>query len=126
MKRNYKKSPKLQVHPVNPDVKNYVLRAQATLDLDFSLDVSNPKITIESNTIDFGHPVVKKLFEQRSWFQYFKDCIQYFLGMNKVLDLSTVVSDLPKINDSAAEPQISPMQSNLEDDTINDDGPKMM
>lgn len=60
-----------------------VLSAEATIDIDFSENPSAPEISIESNKIHFGHPVVKQHMDKRSFLDVLVDFIKNILGQNK-------------------------------------------
>lgn len=67
--------------------KPYVLKAQGTINVDFSkfegID-KKPMICIDSNTISFGNPEIKNMLDKRDWLKIFLDFLKSIANINAV------------------------------------------
>jgi hypothetical protein len=76
---------------MKPVDKNYVLKAQGTIDIDFSKSSENdskPTIAIESNTISFGNPDIQKLLDKRNLAEIILDFFKNLIGLNTIEKLA--------------------------------------
>lgn len=89
-KENFEVTQNTPMFPLQPDKgeKDYVIKAQGTLNLDFSDDIPPLNIPVESNTIDYGNKAIKKALDKRSWTQVIMDFVRNLTGQNKVQDLA--------------------------------------
>jgi len=85
--------------------KDFVLKAQATIDVDFSKAINQdpdlpaqPSITVESNTISYGHSYLKEKMDKRSLGQSIVDFFKRILGLNKVMDISPSTEEDKKLS----------------------------
>ncbi len=69
--------------------KAYILKAQGTIDVNFSQNSDEPTIEVESNTIDFGHSRLGAKIDSRSLTQIIIDFFKNIFGLNKVVDISS-------------------------------------
>ena len=83
--------------------KDYIIKAQATIDVDFlkspnknQSEPTQPSITIESNTISYGHSHLKDKMDKRSLGQCLVDFLKRALGLNKVADISPLIEASPE------------------------------
>lgn len=68
--------------------KEHILKAQGTIDVDFSGSNHEPTIGVESNTIDFGHKRLKAKIDSRSLTQIIIDFFKNIFGINKIVEIS--------------------------------------
>lgn len=64
--------------------KNYVIKAEGTVHLDFRANASDPVITVKSNKISVGLTMLQPLFTPSRFLDKLWDFIAQFLGRNKV------------------------------------------
>ena len=103
--------------------KDFVLKAQATIDVDFSKSTnqdpdvpSQPNITVESNTISYGHSYLKEKMDKRSLGQSIVDFFKRVLGLNKVVD----ISPSPKVDHGSKNDKNASINHELSSDTSSD------
>ncbi|MBN9231551.1 MAG: hypothetical protein BGO90_13040 [Legionella sp. 40-6] len=108
---------KLQASSVNnlimADEGKYLLKAEATLDLDFSQSTDNPILTVESNAISYGKGVIREALDTRSLGERITDFFRSIFGLNKVKELSvdpvkeSVKADAPEVDSPEDETTLS-------------------
>ncbi len=59
--------------------KEYIIKAQGTIIVDFSQNVQEPTLGVESNTIDFGHNALKAKVDSRGLTQMIIDFFQKYI-----------------------------------------------
>ena len=103
--------------------KDFVLKAQATIDVDFSKSTnqdpnepSQPSITVESNTITYGHSYLKEKMDKRSLGQSIVDFFKRILGLNKVVD----ISPSPKVDHGSKNDKNASINHELSGNTSSD------
>lgn len=75
---------------VNPEKgKKSVIKAEATIAIDFSKDSKNPFLTIESNHMNIMHAGLKSHLDNRSFGQKIADFFKNLFGLNRVRDISS-------------------------------------
>lgn len=67
--------------------KEYILKAQGTIDVDFLENNKSPTIGVESNTIDFGNKKLKEKMDSRSLTQIIIDFFKNLFGFNKIVEI---------------------------------------
>ena len=96
-------------YEILPDIGNsFVVKAHATVDIDFSTSSSAPDIMVESNTISYGNSAIAKTLDTRSFGQIIKDFFKNMFGANKVKDLSENIDINNDINNEQEQHQNSP------------------
>lgn len=85
---------KLKVPEENPRLKppigsDYVIKAEGTINIDFSKNPKDPSITVESNMISYGHPEIANIMDKRNFGQMIIDFFRNILGFNQVKDISS-------------------------------------
>lgn len=76
---------------VSPDrTSDYVFKAEATVEIDFSQNPSNPSVNIKSSMITYGNKALERLCDKRGFKEYLMDFLKNLVGLNKVQDLSVV------------------------------------
>ena len=73
--------------------KDSVIKAEATIAIDFSKNSSNPSLIVESNHMEILHEGLKSHLDSRSLGQKIVDFFKNFLGLSKVKDISPVISE---------------------------------
>ncbi|WP_133129895.1 hypothetical protein [Legionella yabuuchiae] len=72
-----------------PDKGNdFVIKAEATIDLDFSKRPDAPDMTVKSNRISYGNSVIKSIFDKRNLGQKIVDFFKNLFNLNSVKVLS--------------------------------------
>ncbi len=66
----------------------YVIKAQGTINIDFSESANQPSIEVESNTMSFGHSAIKNQLDKRHLGQIIVDFFKDVFGLNKVSVIS--------------------------------------
>ena len=92
---------------VKPDLfYNYIIKAQATLNVDFSKNATNPDITIKNNSISYGSSAVQKVMDnrKRSFAEIILDFLKILVNYYKVDDLAKLSSE----EEITPEERISP------------------
>ncbi|WED44098.1 hypothetical protein [Legionella cardiaca] len=69
--------------------KDYVIKAGAMVDVDFTQNAKNPTITIESNYISYGNSAVQAQFDTRHFGQILLDFLKVIFGLNAVKNFSS-------------------------------------
>ncbi len=86
LKNNYKKLGECSRH------LNYsVIKAEATIAIDFSKNSSDPYLVVESNRMEIVHEGLKHDLDSRGLGQKIVDFFKNILGLNKVKDISPEV-----------------------------------
>ncbi|MFT4059806.1 MAG: hypothetical protein QM652_09675 [Legionella sp.] len=81
-------------YTIYPDAgKEYVVKLQGTIDVDFTKSTTDPTITVESNTISYGNKAIQKRLDHRRLGQMIVDFFRNILGLNKVQDLSDKIAE---------------------------------
>ena len=75
-----------RIYPENG--ADYVIKAQGTINFDFSKSADKPTIEIESNTISYGHSIIKNTMDNRHLGQVIMDFFKNVLGLNQIKDIS--------------------------------------
>lgn len=76
----------LYIHP-DPSEK-FVIKAGASIDVDFSSATSNPSITVESSYISYGNKKVQSILDERNLGQIIVDFFRNIFGLNSIKDVS--------------------------------------
>lgn len=66
-----------RIESTNP---SYLVKAEGTIDFDFSQRPASPTMTVQSNFISYGHPEIQSLLDKRSILEWLVDCIRQILG----------------------------------------------
>jgi len=82
---------------------DYIIQAQGTIDLDFSKNAEEPVITVESNTISFGHPFIQNKLDNRNFGQRIADFFKSIFRLNEVKAISSDITVLPTLDNPAEE-----------------------
>lgn len=87
---------------IHPDPgKEYVLKAQATIDVSFNKDGSlNEKVLNQG--ISYGNSFVQSVADKRNWLFKLIDAFKYFFGLNAVKDISVPEKNNEKIQELEA------------------------
>jgi hypothetical protein len=80
--------------------ENYLIKAGASVDVDFSADAANPKVTVESNYISFGNSTLASALNQRSLGQIIVDFFRNMLGYNvvEIMDNDEALPNQARLN----------------------------
>ena len=81
--------------------KDYIIKAQGIIDVNFSQNSEEPSIGVVSNAIDFGHSALRAKLDSRSLTQIIIDFLKDIFGLNKVFDISPE----PKPEESSFRPR---------------------
>ncbi|KTC66011.1 Uncharacterised protein (plasmid) [Legionella adelaidensis] len=94
----------LELPLVSPDRGNdFVFKAGACVDVDFSSSSKKPAITIESNFISYGNAEVQAVWDKRNFGQVIIDFFRNILGLNAV-----AVEEPKKVSEEAPTDSITP------------------
>lgn len=126
-----------------PDAgKDFVIKAGASVDVDFSAKASEPAITVESNYISYGNAGVQSALDKRNIGQVIVDFFRNIFGLNSVKDVSVekeqtnteqksssvnleqdIVKDVPVEKEQTTTEQNS-SSADIEDDLVEESGMK--
>lgn len=68
--------------------KDYVIKAGATIGLDFSKNPERPDVTVKASSISYGNSAVEKALNIRSVGQIIVDFFRRMFGLTSVKDIS--------------------------------------
>lgn len=75
---------------IDPDPgEDFVIKAGASVDVDFSASTNNPSISVESNFISYGNAAVQSALDKRNLGQIIVDFFRNIFGLNSVKDVSS-------------------------------------
>lgn len=80
-----------RIHPEQG--KSSVIKAEATIAIDFSKNSTNPSLVVESNHMEILHEGLKSHLDHRSLGQKLVDFFKDIFGLNKVKNISPQISD---------------------------------
>lgn len=72
--------------------KDSIIKAEATIAIDFSKNSNNPSLAVESNHMEISHEGLKSHLDNRNLGQKIVDFVKNFLGLNQVKDISPPTS----------------------------------
>lgn len=83
----------IQLH-VQDDTFKPLIKAEGTIEVDFSKCQNNPFLTVKSNTIEINHPGLAKHADKRNFLQKFIDGFKALFGLNKVEHIAAMKESL--------------------------------
>jgi hypothetical protein len=86
-----KYAPEGKIYPQSG--KENIIKAEATIAIDFSKDSRKPSLTVESNHMEILHEGLKNHLDNRNLGQKIVDFFKDIFGLNKVKDISPSVPD---------------------------------